>query len=259
MVPNWVNSSSTLTSIGGEMKSILAALITLVSLNTFAFSDVEKIIGENDLVAVNADASNIPLKYKELVNAFGLMSMGCTATHIGNGYVLTAGHCFWAPEELVKDQPCADTTIEWGVREGVTSYLKSTCEKIVAAQRNSKNDFAILKVSPAPNVAVGVELNRKATAGDIVTIFSHPEELPLRWSKTCTVESVLDPKLSPDALQHKCDTNPGSSGATIIDTTTNKVIGIHDGGRLNGPAIGMNYGTYLTNQEVLDTLKQLGF
>lgn len=242
------------------MKSFLAALITLVSLNTFASLDVEKIIGENDLVAVNADASNIPLKYKELVNAFGLMSMGCTATHIGNGYVLTAGHCFWASEELVKDKECSDTTIEWGYREGgVAPYLKSTCQKIVAAQRNSKNDFAILKVSPVPDFAVAVELNRKATVDDVVTIFSHPEELPLRWSKTCIVENPTDTKFSPDTLQHKCDTNPGSSGATIIDATTNKVIGIHDGGRLTAPAVGINYGTYLTNQEVLDTLKQLGF
>ncbi|MEQ1723961.1 MAG: trypsin-like peptidase domain-containing protein [Pseudobdellovibrio sp.] len=242
------------------MKSVVAIVIALISLQSFASQSIDKIIGENDLVAVNADATNIPLKYKGLVNAFGLMSMGCTATHIGNGYVLTAGHCFWAPEVVVKDQACSDTTIEWGIREGgAKPYMTSTCEKIVAAQRSSKYDFAIIKVSPIPDFAIGVELNRKAMPGDVITIFSHPEEMTLRWSKTCNVESQLDAKLPPDSLQHKCDTNPGSSGATIIDANTNKIVAIHDGGRLTSPTDGMNYGTQLTSPDVLDTLKQLGF
>lgn len=240
------------------MKLYAALCVVALAVNAFGY-DESKIIGNNDLIAVNADASNVPLKYKNLVNAFGILSMGCTATHIGNGYVITAGHCFWAGEELQKDQPCSDTTVEWGVREGISPYLKSTCEKILFAQRNGKNDFAILKVFPVPDTAINVELARKAEAQDVITIFSHPEELPLRWSQTCIVESSVDSKLPPGSLQHQCDTNPGSSGATIIDANTNKVVGIHDGGRLTGPATGMNYGTYLTNSEVSDALKEIGF
>jgi V8-like Glu-specific endopeptidase len=60
-------------------------------------------------------------------------------------------------------------------------------------------------------------------------------------------------------MQHKCDTNPGSSGATVLDDNTLKVVAIHDGGHLTAPAEGMNYGTYLTNTEVRDALKSLGF
>lgn len=235
---------------------IVTFVITSFSPASF---DQSKIIGENDLVAVNADGSNIPLKYKDLINAFGLMSMGCTATHIGNGYVLTAGHCFWASANLTKDIACSDVTIEWGVRTGISPYLKSTCEKVIFAQKNSTNDFAIIKVSPTPDVAIKVELVRKAVAGDLITIFSHPEDLPLRWSKTCVVESQLDPKLSADTLQHICDTNPGSSGATIIDASTNKIVGIHNGGRSSSPGTGMNYGTFITNKEVSNALKDLGF
>jgi V8-like Glu-specific endopeptidase len=241
------------------MKLLLTLALLITASNSKAQS-INKIIGENDLVAVLADASNIPLKYRNLVNAFGLMNISCTATHIGNGYVLTAGHCFWVSDQLMKDLPCSDTTIDWGVREGgAAPYMKSTCEKIIAAMWSEKNDFAIIKVSPVPQFAIGVELTRKAIAGDVITIFSHPEERPLRWSKTCIVESQLEPKFSPDALQHKCDTNPGSSGATIIDVTTNKVVAIHGGGSLNSPTDGMNYGTQLTTPELVDTLKQLGF
>lgn len=235
------------------MKLFVLALIMLNSLKALAI-DPNRIIGDNDLVAVSADGSNIPLKYKKLIDAFGIINISCTATHIGKGYVLTAGHCFWAGTDLTKNLPCSDITIEWGAREGISPYLKSTCENIVFAQRNSVVDFAILKVFPMPEVAIDVELNRKATAGDSVTIFSHPEELPLRWSKACIVESQLDPAFSSETFQHKCDTNPGSSGATIIDAATNKIVGIHNGG-----SIKINYGTFLTNPIVVNALKELGF
>jgi hypothetical protein len=239
---------------------LLSALLTLsFSLQLFAINDIEKIIGKDDLVAVNAEGSNIPTRYQKSIDAFGLISMGCTATHIGNGYVLTAGHCFEADESLVKDKGCADVTVDWGVREGKPAYLTSKCESIVAMQRDDVNDFAIFKVSPIPPTAIAVDLKVKISQGFRVTIFSHPEEMPLRWSKYCTVQRKLDPDFSPDTLQHKCDTNPGSSGATIIDAFTGKVVGIHDGGHLTSANDGMNYGTYLTNPVVADILKGLGF
>lgn len=245
-----------------------------VSLLTFTLaasaSDTQKIIGENDLVTVNAEATNVPLKYRPLVDAFGLINMGCTATHIGNGYVLTAGHCFWAGATPILDQDCADTTIDWGVREEKTSYMRSQCEKIIIAQRDGINDFAILKVSPVPPVAIAPDMQRRAIIGDTVTIFSHPDELPLRWSRLCGVEMVQHPDLPAGSIQHKCDTNPGSSGATIINALTLKVIGIHDGG-LGGNSwadpqnpdspisTGMNYGTFIQNSPLGDTLQSLGF
>lgn len=218
-----------------------------------------KIIGANDMVVVNAEANNVPLKYKSLVNAFGLLSMSCTATHIGNGYVLTAGHCFWVGSEVARDLPCGDITVEWGFRQGLPAYLKSTCERVLFAQRSTMNDFAILKVFPVPDVFIEVELSRKATATDSLTVFSHPQELPLRWSGMCTVEGILDPLLSATTLQHKCDTNPGSSGATLLDTTSNRIVGIHNGGRSSAQSTGMNYATFITSPELLNALKQLGF
>lgn len=262
MCRQWFQTGLLLVPFWGKhMKLLVTTLLTIASLNVFAgHPTIEKIIGTNDLVAVDATGSNIPEKYRNIIEAFGIISMGCTATHIGNGLVLTAGHCFWADEVLQKDQPCADTTIAWGVREGKEATLTSTCEMVLFAQRDSiGNDFAIMKVSPAPEASVGVELERKAEVGDQLTIFSHPEELPLRWSPTCVVENPTDTELPPQAMQHKCDTNPGSSGATIIDENTMKVVAIHDGGRLTAPAEGMNYGTYLTNTEVRDALKGLGY
>lgn len=246
------------------MKFSAFIAIVFFSLNLAAqlrFTSPNKIIGENDLTAVKSDASNLPEGLAALVDAFGIMNMGCTATHIGNGIVLTAGHCFWATRVLAKDLSCEDVSVDWGVREGVEPYLQSNCEKVLFAQDNRLlgNDFAILKVSPAPTVAVPVELERKAAVGDVITILSHPEELPLQWSKTCEVLESHDVVFSVMTLQHQCDTNPGSSGATIIDMNTLKVVGIHGGGRLTAPNEGVNYGTFTTSNALLESLKSLGF
>jgi V8-like Glu-specific endopeptidase len=243
------------------MKSLMVILTVFAALATFAgtTNDIEKIIGVNDLVSVNADGTNIPVSYQKYINAYGIISMGCTATHIGNGYVITAGHCFEAPEQMVKDQPCNGITVKWGVREGAPGYLVSKCERIIAERLSDEADFAIFKVSPAPEVSVGVEMNYKAYAGNRVTIFSHPNMLPLRWSKYCYLQGAKFPGLPEQSIQHKCDTNPGSSGATIVDVYSKKIVGIHDGGILTSPGVGMNYGTNLGHPEIRDTLKELGF
>ncbi|AZZ36315.1 hypothetical protein CIK05_05765 [Bdellovibrio sp. qaytius] len=232
------------------VKLTLAALsfaVIIGAQTAKADSDIEKIIGKNDLIAVDAKASNIPAKFRPLVDAFGKLGMGCTATHIGGGYVLTAGHCFWANETPIENQDCAgaENEIQWGFREGVEPYMVSKCEKIVMAQRTEKMDFALLKVSPIPPTAVKADWSKRPKVGEKVTIFSHPEELPLRWSQICKIQQVADADFDPALIHHVCDTNPGSSGATIIQAYTLQVVGIHDGGKSDGNGGGLNYGTYI--------------
>lgn len=224
-----------------------------------ADNEIEKIIGKNDLVAVDAKASNVPAKFRPLVDAFGKLGMGCTATHIGGGYVLTAGHCFWASDKAIEDQDCAgaENEIQWGFREGTEPYLVSKCEKIVMAQRTDKMDYALLKVSPIPPVAVKADWTKRARVNEKVTIFSHPEELPLRWSQYCKIQKVADTDFDQALIHHICDTNPGSSGATIINAITLKVVGIHDGGRADGNGGGLNYGTYIYDTPLRKILTKL--
>ena len=49
----------------------------------------ERIIGSNDLTQIVLEDHNY-----NIVNAIGLMKIGCTVTHLGNGLAITAGHCF---------------------------------------------------------------------------------------------------------------------------------------------------------------------
>jgi V8-like Glu-specific endopeptidase len=243
------------------MKLVLGLFLLFFSVFSFAKNDIDKVIGDDDFIAVNSEASNIPLRYKNIVDAFGLMASGCTATHIGNGYVLTAGHCFWAPETLVENTACDDETVDWGFRdENKKPYLTSKCETVIAKMHGAGMDFAIFKVSPIPPVAVSVDLQRHAVIGDTLTIFSHPDGFPLQWSQSCGVEYVLFPELAPEALEHKCDTNPGSSGATIINVLSLKIVGIHDGGFVDqSSGAGMNYGTFIMASPLQDILRGLGF
>lgn len=239
--------------------TILLATGVILTTPVYANYDIEKIIGNDDLIAVDAEATNIPPKFKKIVDAFGKLGMGCTATHIGGGYVLTAGHCFWAGQNPTQDEDCsgAENDIQWGYREGKESYLTSKCEKVVIAQRTDKLDYALLKVSPIPPVAVKVDFKKRAKVGEKVTIFSHPEELPLRWSQICRIQKTNDADFDPALIHHVCDTNPGSSGATIINYYTLKVVGIHDGGKLDGNGGGLNYGTYIYDTPLKKIIQQL--
>ena len=240
------------------MKIVFFAVF-LISQILLASQQIEKVIGQNDLVSVNSDASNIPQKFQKLVNAFGILSMGCTATHIGNGYVITAGHCFFAGSELQRNLNCEGTLIEWGVRAALTPYMVSKCESIVASQQNDRVDFAILKVSPVPDTSVEVDFQNRAQIGDLLTMFSHPDEKPLAWSNICMVENIpVNMKLSSEYLYHQCDSNQGSSGAVLINADTLKAVGLHSGGRIDASGA-TNFGSYMNNSEIADILKELGF
>lgn len=244
------------------VKLTVAALsfaVIIGSQTAKADNDIEKIIGKNDLIAVNSTATNVPIKFRSIVDAFGKLGMGCTATHIGGGYVLTAGHCFWAGESAIEDQDCAgaENEIQWGLRENRKPYLTSKCEKIIIAQRTNEMDYALIKVSPIPPVFVKVDFTKRTRIGTKVTIFSHPEELPLRWSQNCKIQKVANTDFSQDLIHHICDTNPGSSGATIIDALTLKIVGIHDGGRADTNGAGLNYGTYVYETPLRKLLSNL--
>jgi len=203
---------------------------------------VEKIIGTNELTPVLKDGANIPAKYGPLIDAFGKISMGCTATHIGNSLVLTAGHCFEAPEKRINNKPCAGVTVDWGYRKDKAAYLKSKCLMVLAAELNDNRDYAIFRVDQAPTAKVEIDLSAKAKTGSTLTIFGHPQLRPLEWSQTCTLEDASRGGWGTDEFSHQCDTEPGNSGSTIIDDNSLKVVGIHDGGR-----IPWNYGTFLVN------------
>jgi V8-like Glu-specific endopeptidase len=215
-------------------------------------TDQAKVIGTNDLIPVTNDGANVPEKYRGLPNAFGIISMGCTATHIGNGVVLTAGHCFSAGPTRKNNFACTGTTVRWGVRTDSPAYLTSKCTTVYAAQQSHDIDYSIFQVDVAPPVSVDVDLSARPAYDSNITIFSHPHLRPLEWSQVCQVKPSTNGGWGANQFSHQCDTDPGSSGATVLDDDTLKVVGIHDGG-----IAPWNYGTFLYDTPLAEVLASL--
>lgn len=210
------------------------------------------IIGENDLIRVDPAGSNVPAKYRGVLDAIGRTApIGCTVTHVGNGIALAAGHCFTSINtSRVDGLPCVSelgstVTIEWGVRGEFDAqpYLVSSCSVLSLAFNFQGADYAILSVDPAPPRFVPVEL-APPSAGELLTVFSHPGRRPLEWSRTCPMGNTRNPGV----FEHTCDTEKGSSGAAVLDDTRLRVIGIHNGGDT------INYATYLGDTPIAEFL-----
>ncbi len=207
------------------------------------------IIGNNDLVKVAAGGTNIPEKYRPYLNAFGRLNLNgglCTATHVGNGIALTAGHCFDATGTTQTNTNCTGNFVEWGYIAGATAS-RSNCVKVLSKQAGDL-EYSIFQVSPVPPVALPVNLKTKPGAGTSLTVFSHPEGRPLEWSQLCT---LTDPGQT--GFSHGCDTQGGSSGAVVIDDSTLEVIGIHWGGSGTG-----NAATYVISTPLAEILAANG-
>ncbi len=191
------------------------------------------ILGRNDLVQVEPDGSNVPERFRKLLPAFGrMMPMGCTATYIGDGLAVTAGHCFRAAPARESGVRCTtvkgqDVTIEWGYRglEDAAPESVSDCSIVQLEYTAGGADYALLRVTNAPRVALKVA-STKALEGERLTIFSHPARRPLEWSKVCSRGVAR----SEATFKHSCDTEGGSSGAAVLNADTLEIVGIHNGG-----------------------------
>lgn len=209
---------------------------------TFLVSDsTEKIIGRNEIIPVLRDGAYIPRKYAALIDAFWKVSMGCTATHIGEGLVITAGHCFEAPARR-SSMSCEDVSVNWGYRKDKSAFLVSRCVNVLAAEHNDKRDYAIFEVDKVPPAKVEIDLQARPELGTALTIFGHPQARPLEWSQSCVLETSARGGWGSDHFSHQCDTEPGNSGSTVLDDTSLRVVGIHDGG-----ISPWNYATYVVD------------
>lgn len=220
-----------------------------------------KVIGANNMKLVAPNMSNVPFRFRQVADAVGLMSMGCTGTHIGGGLVISAGHCFDALKVTQYRSSCAGITVSWGVLDGRQPSSVSTCRQILVMALTKSVDYALFRVNNPPKGAVKIRLQGRPQIGAPVTVFSHPFRDPLTWSSICEIRKTFIYGLygvSVNALQHSCDTNPGSSGAAIVDAISLDVVGIHDGGISQGLS-GTNYGTFIDSTMIPKVLNQLGY
>lgn len=212
-------------TITGIVASVAAACL-LMACGAPSEQDAETkvVIGENDLTYYNTRDG--------ISGAVGIMSrIGCTATHIGDGYVVTAGHC-------VTHTTCSSLfDVTWGYtnanRKGTG---RSKCSKIIAREFNDERDYALFKVDSPPKFSLPLNLSDRPAKGDALTIYSHPSSRPLSWSGWCKSTGAFDGK----RFAYTCDTEGGSSGAVVLNKKL-QVVGIHNVGAASS---GVNAGTY---------------
>lgn len=238
-----------------------------------------KIIGINPLVKVKADGSNLDANLRAKIDAFGLLAIAatpsnsssgfCSATHIGNGYVITAGHCFFnesapGPQKKV-NAACPELKVHWGYRgspaTGSASPVVTSigqCTSVVYAELSATRDFGIFKVDHAPSVSVPLANdNARPAPNTKLTIFGYPQARPLEWSQYCPLVKTIAAaaKMPASRFAYQCDTEPGNSGSAVLSVSPTgdlRVVGIHDAAAPD--TLAYNIATYLFDaRQVLST------
>jgi V8-like Glu-specific endopeptidase len=240
--------------------SLVPILLTTACGSHQSFSETSKIIGSNDLVKVTESGDNIPENLRPIIGAFGMLELGCTVTHIGMGLAITAGHCVDVSVKRGLDAPCWEKmTIRWNYRTGIENTSQSTCVRVLAAEFTKSFDYAVLAVDNPPNEKLDIDFSARPANDTPITIFGHPRKRSLEWSQYCVVRPMSDQTSDKEPFdpngsffRHQCDTEAGNSGSAIIDATTLKIVGIHNGGVLP-----WNVATFLAKSTFEDKIKQI--
>ena len=162
----------------------------------------------------------------------------CTATHLGRGIFLTAGHCIDQQEGLIgfRSSPCP---------QDLLLYRDATPRRcnVVAFGYDAKNDFALLEVVDSaalvghPSLPVDYAIDWTRVKKRWIRLFGYSGG-QLRANLWC--EANYDAKSG--RLIHSCDTEGGDSGSALIDMMTGHVVGVHGGGLTTGKNYGFPIG-----------------
>jgi V8-like Glu-specific endopeptidase len=214
-------------------------------------STTQSIIDQDSLIEIDEDT---PLPHRNLRQEFpaiGRLTGGCTAFHLGDGIVATAGHCIEDLAANPQEVSCHALDIAWGVLAGELNPERSRCLKVLEYQYDQEADYALLQVDPIPATAVVLEADPRAVKFNAqAMVLGYPKGRSLSLSGTCEARRNSDPEAR--IFHHRCDTLPGNSGSPVFDAQSLEVIGVHNGDADNSE----NYGSYLPTPENLTALVQ---
>lgn len=152
----------------------------------------------------------------------------CTATLIAPDRILTNYHC-------VPGFPESARTVRAQLRLGYLDRLGANGDvytvDVDPIEANRKLDYAILKVKGVPTdryppIPVRTEKPRDRQS---LYLLHHPNAEPLRLSRfRC---QAANPAIAEDGhLVHLCDTIAGSSGALLLSSNGDAIVGLHHSG-----------------------------
>lgn len=156
----------------------------------------------------------------------------CTATHVGRGYFLTAGHCVREDRgfEGYRSSPCPHA-LGWGEDEGGPCTVE-------LYRYDDEHDYALLRLKD-PSLSDGLPLAPIDYQFDWKKMRQRPLVVAGYSKGTLQKDARCSGSIATDTLvKHDCTTEPGDSGSALVDKETMHVIGVH-GGALDS---GANYG-----------------
>lgn len=164
-------------------------------------------------------------------------SMRCAATHIGDGLMVTAGHCFLGAYD------CNDAVVSWE-NENYTSrcqyVLYSNASEAYASGREISNDLTIFKVNryPETRVSLAPGLGQLSTnvSTEAVAISKTQNNGAVETTTSAACQIVFGPIVNifaqpkpSDTARHSCDVSDIASGSPLINAATKQLIAIHQG------------------------------
>lgn len=197
------------------------------------------------------DNGTLPPELQELSQAVGLVKVypfrkkntfiQCTGTHIGGGYVVTAGHCFLGAPD------CNGATVSFGVPGSAESPVTSTCQHVLrteaagSAYGSTRQDFTLFKVDNPPPVAVNLGRTSPAERGTRLVTLGFPrlvqprKHTALALSTSCSISHLTGndlfqrPRAAASVL-HTCSTAPGMNGALLLNAESLRPVALHQAG-----------------------------
>ncbi len=217
-------------------------------------SDQGKTTGTSGFVEVSDDGANLPANLRAAYGAVGVLdvytgyddSSRCTVTHIGDGLALTAGHCMRRVERSLNARVTPRGDADSFPRLFATFPSREPVRATILDYELSKQrDYAILRLDTAPAEKIPPRLTASPPYGTKLTMLSFPDRRQpqgrpdlsrLQWSPSCTYDDssgmtdvfgLID--VENGHFAHQCSSDPGSSGAAVVDAARLEVVGVHDG------------------------------
>mgnify|MGYP000456975786 CR=1 FL=1 len=186
---------------------------------------------------------------------------GCTATLIGKSCAITAGHCV---KNLYRGEFNVPNSVDG---EAIAANKEDTFlidSKSISFQDEGRgNDWAVFKFSKNkltgkyPGEVFGkyeIELYEPTTSEPlrISGYGAHYDDNTLAYTLLSAVgfaDYIGYSEEGRTLLNHKVDTTPGSSGSSVINERTNKIIGIHGQGGCASSRIIWNSATMIKHHK----------
>ncbi len=219
------------------------------------FSDNRSLCGIDDMVPMITESEDL----KKMGTPIGIYeatvdgSTGyCTGTLITKDLFLTAEHCA---------AKCEEIKVTFGFLEEERQEQFFCKEVVEQGDGKYENDYFLIRLEGNPGIQWGwYDVSAKPVpAGSELLMIHHPQATPMKVSqKNCTLKVEED-----NFLNHRCDTQPGSSGSAILlpnyeHPEESRVVGVHTLGGCDDEEDSTNSGPSMRHLvEISPTLKSL--